>query len=84
MLGLTEAPHHPHLAARGTFTEREGHPEPAPAPRISRTPGAVRGAPSGPGQDTRAALAAWGFDDDELAGLLASGAVVQADGEEQR
>lgn len=83
VLGLTEAPHHPHLAARGTFTERDGHPEPAPAPRFSRTPGAVRGAPGRPGQDTRAALAAWGFGDDELAGLLASGAVVQADGEEQ-
>ncbi|SNS18092.1 alpha-methylacyl-CoA racemase [Geodermatophilus pulveris] len=79
VLGLTEAPHHPHLAARGTFTDRGGHPEPAPAPRFSRTPGAVRGGPRTPGQDTRAALTAWGFGADEVAGLLEAGAVVQAD-----
>ncbi len=79
VLGLTEAPHHPHLVARGTFADRGGHPEPAPAPRFSRTPGAVRGGPSAPGQDTRTALAAWGFGEDEVAGLLEAGAVVQAD-----
>ena len=79
VLGLTEAPHHPHLAARGTFADRGGHPEPAPAPRFSRTPGAVRGEPRAPGQDTRTALAAWGFAEDEVAGLLEAGAVVQAD-----
>jgi alpha-methylacyl-CoA racemase len=84
VLGLTEAPSHPHLAARGTFADRGGHPEPAPAPRFSRTPGAVRGGPRAPGQDTRSALAAWGFGEDEVAGLLGSGAVVQADGGEQR
>jgi alpha-methylacyl-CoA racemase len=84
VLGLTEAPAHPHLAARGTFADRGGHPEPAPAPRFSRTPGAVRGGPRVPGQDTRSALAAWGFGEDEVAGLLDRGAVVQADGGEQR
>jgi alpha-methylacyl-CoA racemase len=35
---LAEAPHHPHLAARGTYTTSRGAPEPAPAPRYSRTP----------------------------------------------
>ncbi|SDX37534.1 alpha-methylacyl-CoA racemase [Geodermatophilus africanus] len=84
VLGLTEAPSHPHLAARGTFADRGGHPEPAPAPRFSRTPGEVRGGPRAPGQDTRSALAAWGFGEDEVAGLLDSGAVVQADGGEKR
>ena len=84
VLGLTEAPSHPHLAARVTFADRGGHPEPAPAPRFSRTPGAVRGEPRTPGQDTRAALAAWGFGEDELAGLLEIGAVVQGDGGERQ
>jgi alpha-methylacyl-CoA racemase len=84
VLGLAEAPSHPHLAARGTFADRGGHPEPAPAPRFSRTPGAVRGGPRAPGQDTRSALAAWGFGEDELAGLLDGGAVVQADEGERR
>ena len=34
---LTEAPEHPHLAARGTFVEHDGVTQPAPAPRFSRT-----------------------------------------------
>jgi alpha-methylacyl-CoA racemase len=75
VLGLTEAPAHPHLAARGTFVERDGVAQPAPAPRFSRTPGAVRGAPPRPGADTRSVLAAWGFGDDEVSRLLAAGAV---------
>jgi alpha-methylacyl-CoA racemase len=79
VLGLTEAPAHPHLAARGTFTDRAGSLQPAPAPRFSRTPGAVRGAPRAPGQDTRTALEAWGFPADEVDRLLEAGAVVQAD-----
>lgn len=38
VLSLTEAPDSPHLAARGTFIRRpQGHVEPAPAPRFSRT-----------------------------------------------
>jgi alpha-methylacyl-CoA racemase len=78
VLGLREAPTHPHLAVRGTFVERDGHPQPGPAPRFSRTPAAVRNAPRVPGQDTREALRAWGFGDDEVADLLAAGAVVQA------
>ena len=38
---LSEAPRHPHLAARGTFVERDGITQPAPAPRSTsiRTPG---------------------------------------------
>jgi len=37
VLSLTEAPNHPHNIARETFFDRNGHPEPAPAPRFSRT-----------------------------------------------
>jgi alpha-methylacyl-CoA racemase len=75
VLGLTEAPSHPHLIARATFVERDGASQPGPAPRFSRTPGAVRGAPRRAGADTRSVLAAWGFGDDEVTRLLASGAV---------
>jgi alpha-methylacyl-CoA racemase len=78
VLGLGEAPAHPHLAARGTFVDRDGRAEPAPAPRFSRTPGAVRCAPRGTGEDTREALAAWGFGEDELTRLLDGGAISQA------
>ncbi|MDR2154239.1 MAG: CoA transferase [Burkholderiaceae bacterium] len=37
ILSLNEAPRHPHLKARGTFIEIDGVPQPAPAPRFSRT-----------------------------------------------
>jgi alpha-methylacyl-CoA racemase len=46
VLSLGEAPLHRHNRARQTFVEAEGVIQPAPAPRFSRTPGAiVRGAP---------------------------------------
>lgn len=38
VLSLTEAPQHPHNAARGTFVEEGGMVQPAPAPRFSATP----------------------------------------------
>ena len=46
VLTLAEAPQHPHLAARATFTRREGVVQPAPAPRFSRTPSAIQGSPA--------------------------------------
>jgi alpha-methylacyl-CoA racemase len=74
---LSEAFTHPHLAARGTFVDRAGIVQPAPAPRFSRTAATLTSPPpAAAGQDTREALVAWGIDgvDD----LLASGAAVQA------
>jgi alpha-methylacyl-CoA racemase len=49
VLSLSEAPGHPHLAARGTFTEYAGIVQPAPAPRFSATPTALRRPPAPPG-----------------------------------
>jgi alpha-methylacyl-CoA racemase len=72
---LAEAPRHPHLAARGTFVERDGVTQPAPAPRFSRTAATLSAPPADPGEHTREALAAWGIDDVDA--LLASGAAVQ-------
>jgi alpha-methylacyl-CoA racemase len=43
--------------------------QPAPAPRFSRTPGAVRGAPPERGAGGREALADWGFDAAQIAKL---------------
>ncbi|MFC9290663.1 CoA transferase, partial [Streptomyces sp. NPDC057052] len=60
VLSLREAPHHPHLAARGTFTDHGGLTQPAPAPRFSATPTAVRGGPARPGADTAAVARDWG------------------------
>jgi alpha-methylacyl-CoA racemase len=42
ILTMSEAPDHPHLAARQTFVTRHGLTQPAPAPRFSRTPSAIR------------------------------------------
>lgn len=75
VLSLTEAPAHPHLAARETFTEVGGVLQPAPAPRFSRTPGAISRPPAYPGQHTDEALADWGFSADEVSGLRAGGAI---------
>ena len=73
---LSEAPRHPHLAARGTFVELDGVTQPAPAPRFSRTAATISGPPALPGEHTRAALAAWGIADVDA--LLASGVATQA------
>ena len=44
ILTMQEAPKHPHMAARKTFVTRHGVTQPAPAPRFSRTPSAIRDA----------------------------------------
>jgi alpha-methylacyl-CoA racemase len=68
---------HPHLVARGTFVEKDGVRQAAPAPRFSRTPSELGEPPARPGQHTRAALTDWGVSGiDEL---LATGAAVQAE-----
>jgi len=75
VLDLNEASRHPHLAARNGFLEVDGVLQPAPAPRFSRTPSAVRRPPPVPGADTKVALRAWGFDDDELDALRQAAAI---------
>jgi alpha-methylacyl-CoA racemase len=42
VLDLEEAREHPHMKARGAYVEHDGAWHTAPAPRFSRTPGAVR------------------------------------------
>ncbi|WP_430786062.1 CaiB/BaiF CoA transferase family protein [Actinoplanes sp. G11-F43] len=41
VLSPAEAPGHPHNRARGAFVEVDGVTQPAPAPRLTRTPAAV-------------------------------------------
>ncbi|KPI06205.1 Alpha-methylacyl-CoA racemase [Actinobacteria bacterium OV450] len=59
VLSLGEAPLHPHLAARGTFTEFGGITQPAPAPRFSATPARVTSGPARPGAHTESVAADW-------------------------
>jgi alpha-methylacyl-CoA racemase len=78
VLSLEEAPHHPHMAARGIFDEaRKGH-EPRVAPRFSRTPGRTPVDPRPAGSDTVATLRGAGFSDDEIEALVSAGVVQQA------
>ncbi|MEU8844345.1 CaiB/BaiF CoA-transferase family protein [Streptomyces roseus] len=59
VLSLGEAPHHPHLAARATFTDFGGITQPAPAPRFSATPSAVTSGPALPGAHTESVARDW-------------------------
>jgi alpha-methylacyl-CoA racemase len=75
VLDLDEAPLHPHNVARQTFVEIDGVVQPAPAPRFSRTPGAVAGPPPAIGAHTRSALEDWGVTSARLAELETLGAI---------
>jgi alpha-methylacyl-CoA racemase len=63
------AARHPHNVARGTFVERHGALEPAPAPRFSRSAAGV------PEATIRADLTTWGFGADELTDLRSAGVI---------
>jgi alpha-methylacyl-CoA racemase len=75
VLGLGEAPTYPHNARRGTFTEVAGVVQPAPAPRFSRTPGAITMPPPHAGQHTAEVLTDWGFAQADVAKLIEAGAI---------
>lgn len=73
VLSFADAACHPHARARGAHVEIDGVRQPAPAPRLSRTPGAVRNGPPERGEGGRAALRDWGFTDHEVAALSSLG-----------
>ncbi len=75
VLSVAEAPHHPHAAARDAYVDIEGVPQPAPAPRFSRTPPAARVAPRR-GEHTDELLADVGFAAHEIAALRESGTIL--------
>lgn len=75
VLDMAEAPHHPHNRARGTFIEVDGVVQPGPAPRFSRTPGAVQGPPAKIGEHTEQVLSEWGFSGEDIAALRSAGAI---------
>ena len=75
VLDLTEAPQHPHLKSRETFTEAFGVVQPAPAPRFSRTPGKIQGPAALAGEHSIAILGEWGFSEQEIRQLQAAEAL---------
>ena len=73
VLSLNEAPEHPHNLARAAFTPGQGGPQPAPAPRFSRTPGEIAGPPARIGAESEAILKQRGFAAERIAALHAAG-----------
>ncbi len=66
VLSFSEAREHPHSILRRGFVDEGGVPQPAPAPRFSRTPGSIRAAAPERGAGGRQALADWGFSGAEV------------------
>ncbi|HEX5093594.1 MAG TPA: CaiB/BaiF CoA-transferase family protein [Burkholderiales bacterium] len=73
VLTFSEARRHPHNVARRGYVTSAGVEQPAPAPRFSATPAAVRREPPERGAGGREALKDWGFDDAALAALRTGG-----------
>jgi len=78
VLTMTEATVNEHVVARDTIIVDDNIAQPAPAPRFSRTPGAIQGPTPPLGGDTDATLADWGFSASEIAQLHDAGAIAQA------
>ncbi|HYN29891.1 MAG TPA: CaiB/BaiF CoA-transferase family protein [Dermatophilaceae bacterium] len=74
VLSLTEAPDHPHLRARGTFTELDGVVQPRVAPRFSATPGREPTAAAPPGPEGEALVRRWGLPEDLVSAAVLPGA----------
>lgn len=77
VLGLEDAPKHPHNVARGSFIDVAGVTQHAPTPRFSRTPSGTPQAMQAPGTHTRETLLSFGFAASEVDALLEQGAVAQ-------
>ncbi len=75
VLGLGEAPEHPHNVERKTFVESHGVLQPAPAPRFSRTEATIQRPPAHAGQHTDEVLGQFGFDASRIATLRDAGAI---------
>ncbi len=75
VLDMGEALKHPHNVARDAYPVVEGVPQPAPAPRFSRTPGAIQRPPCNSGEGGEEALADWGFAKGDIASLKSAGTI---------
>jgi alpha-methylacyl-CoA racemase len=75
VLGLGEAPAHPHATARTAFVDLGGLTQPAPAPRFDRTPAATPAPAVRVGEHTDTTLAELGLSETEIAELRKQGAI---------
>jgi alpha-methylacyl-CoA racemase len=75
VLDWDEAETHPHAIARAAFIDVDGLTQPAPAPRLARTPGSVRRPPPRTGEHTDEILVELGRNEADVARLRAANAV---------
>ena len=76
VLSLDEAPEFPHNLERQTFIQNENGHEPAPAPKLSRTPGDATPKPQPKiGEHTVDILLECGYSEAEIQQLIKDGAV---------
>lgn len=69
VLDMSEVAQHPHNKARQTFVEVDGIPQPAPAPRFSRTRSQISRPAAAPEADVLKVLRGWGASAELLARL---------------
>jgi len=74
VLSMNEAIQHPHNQARSTFVEIDGVVQPAPAPRLQRTPGHSGRVPKS-GEHTLDVLRQLGVEEDALGALQSQGVI---------
>jgi alpha-methylacyl-CoA racemase len=79
VLSMSEARHHPHHQARGTFVDDGTFWQPAPTPRFSRTQGEIKHHAARVGEHSEEILAEFGFSEDEIRAGVSSSAVHLAD-----
>lgn len=70
VMGLADVRDHPQNRARETFVEHFGVLQPAPAPRLSRTPSRLGAPPPLNGQHTHEVLSDLGYIDSEIADFV--------------
>jgi alpha-methylacyl-CoA racemase len=75
VLSIAEAPKHPHAEARRAYVDVNGAPQPAPAPRFSRTREEFRRLAPKRGEHTEEVLSDAGFTPAEIKDLRAAGAI---------
>jgi alpha-methylacyl-CoA racemase len=75
VLTMKEASQHPHAKARGAYVDVSGFPQPAAAPRFSRTKEGIKGPAAKRGQHTDEILGEKGFSAKEIGELKAAGIV---------
>jgi alpha-methylacyl-CoA racemase len=75
VLKMSEVQNHPHIKARETMVDINGHIQPAPAPRFSRTQAVIKHRAAIVGEHTDEILAELGLDTNSIDQLRKKGAV---------